>query len=135
MKNLSAASGFALISALFLMVVLSAMGAYLINMVAVQHLTPAMNVQSVRAGYAARSGMAWAVNQATATGACPATNSFTLSESSLAGFEIEVVCNRTLHEMPVGTRPYFVLDVSAHFGDYGSLDFVSRSLQAKVFGS
>lgn len=135
MSKLAAPSGFALISALFLMVVLSAMGAYLINMVAVQHLTPAMKVQSVRAMYAARSGMAWAVNQASVTGACPATNSFALSESSLAGFEIEIVCSRTLHEMPAGTRPYFVLDVSAHFGDFGSLDFVSRSLQAKVFGS
>lgn len=128
------ARGFALVSALFLIVVLSALGAYLVNLVAVQHATPAMRVQAARADYAARSGMAWAVRKATSSGSCAASTSFSLSEGAFSGFVVNVRCARIDHDVAGVPLPHFVIDVSAQSSSYGSLDFVSRSLQAKVSG-
>lgn len=132
--NGSTARGFALVSALFLIVVLSALGAYLVNLVAVQHATPALRVQASRADYAARSGMAWAVRKATNGGSCAASTSFTLSEGAFSGYTINVRCSRADHDTAGTLLPYFVIDVSAQSGSFGSTDFVSRSLQAKVSG-
>lgn len=127
--------GFALVSALVLIVVLSALGGYLVNMVAVQHATPALRVQAVRADYAARSGMAWAVRKAVTTGSCASTTTFDLSESAFSGFEVTARCTRLDHDIGGTLLPYYVIDVSAQSGTFGGPDFVSRSLQAKVAGS
>lgn len=128
-------AGFALVSALLLIVVLSVLGGYLVRIVAVQHATPAMRVQSVRADYAARSGMAWAVRAASEDGNCPANATFALGGGALGGFGVEVRCTRSDHTLGDELRPYWVIDVTARSGVYGSADFVARSLQAKVGGS
>ena len=128
------AGGFALISALFLIVVLSALGAYLVNIVAVQHATPAMRVQASRAEYAARSAMGWAVRRATTAGSCPASTSFGVGGGVLSGFTATVRCSTTLHDLGGASTPYYVIDVSAQSGTFGGADFVARSLQAKVGG-
>lgn len=131
---MNALRGFALVSALFLIVVLSALGAYLVNIVAVQHATPAMRVRAARADYAARSGMAWAVHRAIDTGTC-ADAAFDLGEGALRGFSVSVRCTASAHDLAGAAVPYYVIDVSAQSGSYGSADFVARSLQAKVGGS
>lgn len=126
--------GFALVSALFLIVVLSALGAYLVNVVAVQHATPAMRVRAARADYAARSGVAWAVHRALDAGVCNDAD-FGLGEGALAGYSISVRCTASVHDLSGAAVPYYVIDVSAQSGEYGGADFVARSLQAKVGGS
>lgn len=129
------ARGFALLSALVLIVVLSALGGYLVNLVAVQHATPALRVQAARADYAARSGMAWAVRKAVTTGSCAASTSFALSGGTLGGYTVTARCTRLDHDIGgTAALPYFVIDVSAQSGTFGGPDFVSRSLQAKVAG-
>lgn len=130
-------AGFALVSALFLIVVLSALGAYLVNVVAVQHATPALRVQSARAEAAARSAMGWAVRRALDHGDCPASGSwsFGAADGALNGFRIRLRCSRSEHDLGGAITPYYVIDVSAESGDYGSADFVARSVQAKVGGS
>ena len=126
--------GFALVSALFLIAVLSALGAFLVNVVAVQHATPAMRVRAVRADYAARSGMAWAVHRALESATC-ADADFSLGEGALAGFSVSVRCAASVHDLSGAATPYYVIDVSAQSGTFGGADFVARSLQAKVGGS
>lgn len=129
--------GFALVSALFIIVVLSALGAFLVNLVAVQHATPAMRARAARADYAARSGMAWAVRKATTGGGCAnATFSYPAGEGALEGYTVHVRCAMLAHDLGAATpTPYYVIDVSAQAGAYEGPDFVSRSLQAKVAGS
>lgn len=131
---MNASRGFALVSALFLIVVLSALGAFLVNIVAVQHATPAMRVSAARAEYAARSGMAWAVHRALDSGTC-ADAGFDLVEGALSGFSVNVRCASSVHDLAGAAVPYYVIDVTAQSGSYGSADFVARSLQAKVGGS
>ena len=131
--NRHRAPGFALVSALFLIVILSVLGAFLVDMVAVQHATPAMRVQGSRADYAARSGMAWAVSRAIGAGACPNIG-FVPGGVGLQGFTVTVRCTSSVHDLSGQATPYYVIDVSAQSGTFGGPDFVARSLQAKVGG-
>lgn len=133
MSRRPGATGFALVSALFLIVILSVLGAFLVNIVAVQHATPAMRVQGSRADYAARSGMGWAVSRAIGAGACSNT-SFSPGGPGLQGFTVTVRCTSSLHDLDGASTPYYVIDVSAQSGTFGGPDFVARSLQAKVGG-
>ena len=59
----SAGRGFALVSAIFLLVVLAALGAYMMDFSSVQHSTSTQDVNGTRAYQAARAGMEWGVYQ------------------------------------------------------------------------
>lgn len=94
-----AARGFSLISAIFLLVVLAALGAVIVNIATVQHTTAALDVQGARAYQAARAGVEWALFQAFQGGGayCPggatATDSFALpSGTTLGQFSVTVTC-------------------------------------------
>lgn len=126
--------GFTLISAIFLMVVLALLSASLVTLSSVQHTTAAQQLQGVRAMYAARLGAEWALAQAGTPGGCPAGPTALTPGGALSGFNVSVRCARTLHTLPGGTQEYYVVDVAASSGAYGSTDFVSRRLQAKVLG-
>ena len=55
--------GFALVSAIFILVVLAALGAFMVNISTNQHIGSALDVQGVRAYHAARAGIEWGVYQ------------------------------------------------------------------------
>lgn len=125
------AAGFSLVSAIFLMVVLAILGVSLVSLSAVQHATAAQQLQTVRANYAARAGVEWAARQA-AAGACAGTT-FTPG-GTLTAFTVTVACTPSTHDLGGGTQLYYLVDVTAQAGAYGSPDFVARRVQAKVLG-
>ena len=84
------ARGFVLVLALFLIVSLAAIGAYLLKVSNVQVETAVMDEQGARAYQAARSGIEWGAYQVLRNSSCPTTG-FTLS-GSLAGFRVNVAC-------------------------------------------
>jgi len=129
------ARGFALVSAVFMMVILAALGGVLVTISSVQHGTSALGTQAERAYLAARSGLQWGTWKALG-GGCPAgPTTFTFTEAALAGFEVSVRCTLTTHPQGAGSQDYWVIDVMARSGTYGSADFVSRSLRGKVVTS
>lgn len=123
--------GFTLVSAIFLMVVLVTLGVSLVTLSSVAHTTSAQQIQTVRAGYAARTGIEWAAKQAR-SGVCASTT-FTPG-GTLSGFTVNVTCTATNHVLPTGTQSYFVVNVSATAGNYGGPDFVLRKAQVKLLG-
>lgn len=125
--------GFTLVSAIFLTVVLVALGASLMTISVVQHTTSAQMVQAVRANYAVRAGAEWAM-AVSGAGGCPAGPTPLAPEGALSGFTIAVACARTDHDLPTGTQPYYVVDITAQSGAYGSPDFVLRRAQTKLLG-
>ena len=133
MRN--AARGFSLVSAIFMMVVLVILGTSLVTISSVQQTAAAQMLQAVRANYAARAGAEWAATQAGGGAWCaaPATISFALPPPS-AGFTVEVSCARADHAVSASTLQYFVVDVTATSGVYGSPDYVRRRLRTKVTG-
>lgn len=129
--------GFSLVSAIFLMVVLVILGVSLVTINSVQHTAAAQLLQAAKAGYAARAGAEWVASQPStwcAGGPYPMESSFTLP-APLTAFTVTVSCTRTAHTLDGATRQYFVVDVTATSGAYGSPDYVRRQLRTKVLAS
>ncbi|MCF8177018.1 MAG: hypothetical protein K9J74_00775 [Sulfuritalea sp.] len=99
--------GFAIVSAIFILVVLAALGAFIVNISTAQHIGSALDVQGVRAYHAARAGIEWGLHQVQATPAynfgytstdpntrtCPAaTTSFAPTGATFSGFIVTVTC-------------------------------------------
>lgn len=133
MKAIARSRGFTLVSAVFLTVVLVALGVALMTISAVQHTTSAQQVQAVRANYATRAGMEWAIGKVATTG-CAGTTALpagTLA-GALAPFSVSVTCTRTDHDLASAVTPYYTVDVTVESGAYGLPDYVLRRVQAKV---
>lgn len=87
--------GAALMTAIFLLVVIGALIAYLLSMSGLQHSSLALDVQGARAYQAARSGIEWGVYRALRDTSCPvASSSFGLA-GDLSDFTVTVNCNDT----------------------------------------
>lgn len=128
------AAGFTLVSAIFLMVVLVVLAVSLVSLGTVQHITSAQMLQSVRANYAARAGVEWAIAQANTPAGCVTGPAFTLG-GALSAFTVSVTCTRTDHPVGAGTpQAYYLVESLAVGGSYGTPDFVRRHAQAKVLG-
>jgi MSHA biogenesis protein MshP len=90
--------GFSLISAIFLLVVLAALGAAMANLSVMQHTGVAMDVQEARAYQAARAGVEWGLYNSLIdnAGGCPTNpTSFVPAAPTLAGFTVTVRCIST----------------------------------------
>lgn len=124
--------GFSLVSTLFILVVLSALGAYMVRLNVTQQTTTTLSLQSIRAWYAATSGMEWAVYQVENGGSCPAVPSSFTAE----GFTITLTAC-SAYPVTEGAASYTLYDiqVTAQRGSFGTTDFVSRRLRASVTGS
>lgn len=99
--------GFAIVAAIFILVVLAALGAFIVNISTNQQIGSTLDVQGVRAYQAARAGIEWGMYQVQSTPAynfgyaspnpntraCPApTTSFVPAATTLAGFTVTVTC-------------------------------------------
>jgi MSHA biogenesis protein MshP len=93
-------AGFTLVSVLFVLVVLAALGAALASISQRQHLGSAAELESARALQAARAGLEWAAFQVLRKPAPPAAapacfDSVTFAAAGFDGFRITVSCTRT----------------------------------------
>ena len=123
--------GFALMSAIFLLVVLASLGAYVVRMSSVQQQTVNLALLSAQAFHAAKSGVAWGAHQAVNLGICGATT-LNLAEGGSNGFTVDVSCTQTAHVEAGAAIQVYIIDVIAESGAYGGPDYVSRRLQVKV---
>ncbi|MCW8889177.1 MAG: pilus assembly protein MshP [Sedimenticola sp.] len=124
--------GFSLISTLFMVVVLAALGAYMTRLNISQQTTTTMSLQSVRAWYAASSGLDWAVFQINASSSCPTVPSNFTAE----GFTISLT-GCTAYPITEGAVSYTLYDlqITASQGTFGSTGYVSRRLRATIKGA
>ncbi len=139
--------GFSLISAIFLLVVVTLLGAYVVTLATSQHASEALDVEGARAYQAARAGVEWGafeILQAPASAfrtACEgvgATYATPISQplgglaGTLSGFAVDVQCgSAAAAEAGVSVRVYR-LTVTASKGTLGSLFYVERQLQAVI---
>lgn len=90
--------GFSLVTAIFLLVVLAALAAVMVNMSTFQQTESALDVQGVRAEQAARAGLEWGLQRQISAGlsagaACIATTTFSLPPgTTLSAFSVSVQC-------------------------------------------
>ena len=92
-RSFPRSAGFGLVTAIFLLVVLAALGVAMVTVFTAQQQSSSLDVQGARAYQAARAGLEWGVFQQLRNGSCAATSSFALpAGSQLSGFTVTVTC-------------------------------------------
>jgi len=92
--------GFSLISAIFLLVVIAALGTFAVTLSTTQQQRAALDVQGARAYQAARAGIEWGAYQALHNNSC--TGGTPAMPNTLAGFSVTVTCS-TVAPLEAGT--------------------------------
>jgi len=124
--------GFAMVSAIFLMVVLALLGGLMVTMSNSQQISAVRDIQGARAYYAARAGIEWGAYQAVQSGACAATSAMPNAVSA-TGFAVQVVCTQ-IGPLNEGASDYYVYQITAtaSTGTLGQHDHAERQLQMVV---
>jgi MSHA biogenesis protein MshP len=117
--------GFALIPALFLIVVLGALAAIAIRVGTGQQQAVTMTLEEARALAAARAGIEWGAYQSV-SGGCAASTTLNLTEAALNGFTVIVTCAATTFTNGAATSASYVLKSTATTGTYGQPGYVHR---------
>ncbi|MEO1767301.1 hypothetical protein [Thiobacter aerophilum] len=129
--------GFSTVAAIFLVVVLAALGAFMVSLSTTQHAAVTLDLQGVRALAAARSGVEWAAYQAAKNtagyGCTSGSHTDTLNfTGDLADFTTTITCTSTAYDEAGNTvRVYDILS-TATAGTPGTLYFVKREVSAQV---
>lgn len=143
MKGNKFQRGFSLVSAIFLLVVLAALGAAMVTFSTSQSQSLAIDVLGSRAYQAANAGVEWAAyNIAANPGAAGATNfvpgTSTALGGNLAPFNVTVSYTAVAHSDAavaggaVGNIWMHDITASAVYGTAGTADYVERVVSAKM---
>lgn len=120
-------AGFAAIAAIFLVVVLAALGGFMVTFSNTQQLTSAQDLQGSRSYWAARAGLEWGI--ASATVACPASPT-TLTIDS---FTVKITCTLQPYvEAGASINIFQFTSVASSTGAVGSVGYIERSLSASM---
>lgn len=122
--------GFTMVAAIFLLVTLAALGAFMLTFSSSQHMTSAQDVQGSRAYWAARAGLEWALGSVKAApAACPTPP----SPFNVEGFALEVTCaSRDYAEGGISRKVFRMTSVAKSGGSVGGLGYIERSVSATV---
>ena len=154
--------GFAAIAAIFLVVVLAALGGFMLTFSNTQQLTSAQDVQGSRAYWAARAGLEWGIGSVvkcantpatcdrtiTTPPPCPAATTTTCQPSPYSlpispatfdgGFTVAVTWNVASYfeaaPEPTATANRFIYQFTsvAKTGSVGTIGYVERSVSASM---
>ena len=133
--------GFSIISAIFLVVVLAGLGAFMLTFSTSQQATSAQDIQGSRAYQAARAGIEWGVYQVMIVNninpqKCPgalASSTTTLPSltADLAPFTVTVTCDTTSFTEAGVVGYVYLVTSTATLGTVGSVGYVERRLEIR----
>jgi MSHA biogenesis protein MshP len=128
--------GFAAIAAIFLLVVMAALGGFMLTFSNTQQLTSAQDLKGSQAYWAARAGLEWGmgnvIRQPSRTAACPTTD--TNLTGFAGGFTADVTCERKVYTEGVKKIKIFSLTSTANSvaAEPGNVGFIERSVSASI---
>lgn len=134
MKRHARQSGFTLVSAIFLLVIVALVAAYALSIGSTQRADTTLALLGKRADLAARSGLDWGIARVFQDNACPASTSFSPAGTGISLFSVAVSCSSSSVTEGATTYPVYSLTVTATLGSEGSEDFARRTLTAQVSG-
>lgn len=125
--------GFAAIAAIFLVVVLAAMGTYMVAFSNTQQITSAQDLQGTRAYWAARAGLEWAVASHMAAGACTAANTVLVIDT----FSVNIGCSMATYNDSSGAggvvvRLFQFTSTATNGASVGGIGFIERSVAGSL---
>jgi MSHA biogenesis protein MshP len=132
--------GFSLPTAIFVVVVLWLLGAFIVSITGTQQIGFALDVQGTRAYQAARTGVEWAAYHAldpngtlpgnTLPSCPPSPTTLPALGGTLAAFSVTVTCTETTTtESNRDVRTYLVISTAVS-GTVGTPTYIERQLQA-----
>ena len=124
-------AGFAAIAAIVIVVLLAALGGFMLTFSNTQQITAAQDIQGSRAYWAARADLEWAV---VAIPAAPAlcVTPVAAPPTPIDGFTIVVNCNKQTYTDDGVTRTIVNMQSTASTGTVGTLGYIERSVSASV---
>lgn len=126
-RHSSRHNGFAAIAAIFLLVALAALGAFMVTFSNTQQLTSAQDLQGSRAYWAARAGLEWGIVRGAGASACPAAILL-----NIEGFSVAVSCNQQNYTDNGLVRILQFTSVASSPGTVGGMGFIERSVSAAM---
>lgn len=127
------ARGFTIVAAIFLLVVLAALGAFVLTVSSSQHMSSAQDLQGARAYQAARSGIEWGAYQVLRNSSCAASTPISPG-GTLSGISVTVLCSSAgwTYTEAGNSVTLYQITATASQGTLGSATYVERQLQATV---
>lgn len=134
-------SGFSLVTAIFLLVVLAGLGAMMVTFFTAQQQSSALDVLGSRAYQASRAGIEWGAYQVLQNSGVgfapncrtgPTTQALPALAGTLAGFSVSVNCSATSAVEAAATLWVYNITSTATRGAAGSADYVERKMQAAI---
>jgi len=131
--------GFSLVSAIFLLVVIAALGTFAVTLSTSQQQSSALDVMGARAYQAARAGIEWAAFGVLQTAAgvqwagCASPPPFGTLGGTLEPFNVTVACNAA--SSVEGTSTIWIYNVTATAktaGSPGDIGYVERVISVKL---
>ncbi len=130
---LSVQRGFAAIAAIFLVVILAALGGFMLTFSNTQQLTSAQDLQGSRAYWAARAGLGWGVAKVIADAtACTSSTPANMggAPANVEGFSITVTCFASSYVDAGSTINILRIEARASSGTAASANYVERSVSS-----
>jgi MSHA biogenesis protein MshP len=142
--------GFASIAAIFLLVVMAALGGFMLTFSNTQQLTSAQDLKGSQAYWAARAGLEWGmgsiIRQASKTAACPTlpTTNPPTDHTTLTGFDggftVAVTCERSVYTefypAPINKKDIKIFSLTSVANNDpatpGNVGFIERSVSASI---
>lgn len=133
-RTLARQAGMSLVSAIFLLVVVTMIAGYAVSIGSAQQADTTLALLGRRADFAARSGLDWAMLKALDDGACPANTSFSPEGNGIGDFTVSVDCSAATVTEGGSSYPVFTLVVTASRGNEGQEEYVRRTVTGQVSG-
>ncbi len=122
--------GFSLVAAIFLIVVLAALGVLAVRIAATQEQAADLTLLELRAVAAAKAGIEYGANLAARGSICPlpaAQRTVSPPGAAFSGFTVTVTCALAPHALKSGTCNSYQIASTAVSGAFGRPDYVVRS--------
>lgn len=137
--------GFAAIAAIFLIVVLAALGGFMVTFSNTQQITSVQDVQGSRAYWAARAGLEWAIVRIPVDPTLCINTALTLVVATVAtaalptpieGFTVDILCASNVYKEGANDTTIYSIESRAHSDTatipVGSLGYIERSVSASM---
>ncbi|PHS22880.1 MAG: pilus assembly protein MshP [Methylophaga sp.] len=124
-------SGITLIGAIFVLVIVSLLGQYLVNIASVQQRTTVLALQSARAYQTANAGIEWGISRIINNGGSCVTN--TILSPNINNFTVTVSCQLLgSYSEDTITQNVYQITAKSEFSSYGNPDYISRTMQTTI---
>lgn len=123
--------GFSLVTAIFLLVVIAALGAFAVTLSTTQHQAIALDVLGARAYQAARTGIEWGAHQVLQASSCQPATTLSGLPGTLASFNVSVQC-QVAHSEPAAAVTVYQLTSTATQGAVATPTYIERQMKVTI---